>query len=111
MDSGRDSKTPPPYANGMWLTSSLLSEKNSQMQSHTITWYIMICASDKKYLDKPVTSTIKTIQTVGFEIREDKVQYARPWKYLGLQICERTIVPQQLTIRDDRKTLRDLHSL
>ncbi|KAF4805459.1 endogenous retrovirus group K member 18 Pol protein-like protein [Turdus rufiventris] len=26
-------------------------------------------------------------------------------------ICERTIVPQQLTIRDNPKTLRDLHSL
>ncbi|NXM09799.1 PO113 protein, partial [Tyrannus savana] len=71
---------------------------------------ILICASDKKYLDKAVTSTVETIQKAGFEIREDKVQYISPWKYLGLQIRERTIVPQQLAIRDDPKTLRDLHS-
>ncbi|KAF4796247.1 hypothetical protein TURU_086012 [Turdus rufiventris] len=68
-------------------------------------------ANDKNYLNKAVTSTIETIQKAGFEIREDKVQYTSPWKYLGLQIRERTIFPQQLTIRDGPKALRDLHSL
>ncbi|KAF4797952.1 endogenous retrovirus group K member 18 Pol protein-like protein [Turdus rufiventris] len=72
---------------------------------------ILICASDKNYLDKAVTSTIEAIQKAGFEIREDKVQYTSLWKYLGLQIHEKTIVPQQLTIRDDPKTLRNLQSL
>ncbi|KAF4796744.1 hypothetical protein TURU_081679 [Turdus rufiventris] len=47
---------------------------------------IIICASDKKYLDKAFTSTIETIQKAGFENREDKVQYTSPWKYLRLQI-------------------------
>ncbi|NXV56867.1 POK11 protein, partial [Molothrus ater] len=47
----------------------------------------------------------------GMEIRVDKIQYTKPWTYLGVQIWERTIVPQQLTINDDPKTLRDLHSL
>ncbi|NXX63106.1 POK10 protein, partial [Scopus umbretta] len=51
------------------------------------------------------------IEKAGFEIREDKIQYTNPWTYLGFQIRERTIVPQQLVIRDDPKTLRDLHSL
>ncbi|KFO55720.1 hypothetical protein N302_16120, partial [Corvus brachyrhynchos] len=51
------------------------------------------------------------IEEAGFEIREDKVQHSSPWTYLGLQIHERTIVPQQLAIKEDPKTLRDLHSL
>ncbi|KAF4804537.1 endogenous retrovirus group K member 18 Pol protein-like protein [Turdus rufiventris] len=67
--------------------------------------------TSKKYLDKADTSTIKTIQKAGFEIPEDKVQCTSPRKYLGFQIRERTIVPQQLTIRDDPKPLRDVHIL
>ncbi|KFO64068.1 hypothetical protein N302_10617, partial [Corvus brachyrhynchos] len=51
------------------------------------------------------------IEEAGFKIHEDKVQHSSPWTYLGLQNRERTIVRQQLTIRDDPKTLRDLHSL
>ncbi|NXH51027.1 POK7 protein, partial [Dicaeum eximium] len=33
------------------------------------------------------------------------------WTYLRLQICERTIVLQQLSIRDDPRILHDLHQL
>ncbi|XP_014117515.1 PREDICTED: endogenous retrovirus group K member 18 Pol protein-like [Pseudopodoces humilis] len=44
-------------------------------------------------------------------ICEDKIQHTCPSTYLGLRICERTIVPQQLTIKDNPKTLRDLHQL
>ncbi|NXV56890.1 POK11 protein, partial [Molothrus ater] len=51
------------------------------------------------------------IEKAGMEIREDKIQYTKPWTYLGVQIRERTIVPQQITRNDDPKTLRDLHSL
>ncbi|NXY00633.1 POK18 protein, partial [Centropus bengalensis] len=66
---------------------------------------ILVCASDKAYLDNTVKKTIETIEKVGMEIREDKIQYTKPWTYLGVQIRERTIVPQQLTINDDPKTL------
>ncbi|RMC21521.1 hypothetical protein DUI87_02387 [Hirundo rustica rustica] len=34
-----------------------------------------------------------------------------PWKYLGLQIAAKTIVPQKLEIECNPKTLADLHSL
>ncbi|KAM7023914.1 uncharacterized protein M8220_015433 [Acridotheres tristis] len=34
-----------------------------------------------------------------------------PWKYLGLQITNRTIVPQKLAINNNPKTLADLHQL
>ncbi|NXB17837.1 POK25 protein, partial [Rhagologus leucostigma] len=33
------------------------------------------------------------------------------WTYLGLCISEQTVVPQQLTIKDDPKILQDLHQL
>ncbi|XP_037982578.1 endogenous retrovirus group K member 19 Pro protein-like [Motacilla alba alba] len=59
---------------------------------------ILVCASEKAYLDKAVKKTIETIEKAGFEIREDKIQYTNPWTYLGFQIRERTIVPQQLAI-------------
>ncbi|RMC04213.1 hypothetical protein DUI87_19032 [Hirundo rustica rustica] len=42
---------------------------------------------------------------------EDKVQRMPPWKYLGLQIAARTIVPQKMEIECNPKTLADLHSL
>ncbi|NWY66240.1 POK18 protein, partial [Erithacus rubecula] len=34
-----------------------------------------------------------------------------PWKYLGLKITARTIVPQKLEIICNSKTLADVHSL
>uniref|UniRef100_A0A8D2QPW3 RNA-directed DNA polymerase n=1 Tax=Zosterops lateralis melanops TaxID=1220523 RepID=A0A8D2QPW3_ZOSLA len=34
-----------------------------------------------------------------------------PWKYLGLEINKRTIVPQKLAIKTDIKTLADVHQL
>lgn len=55
--------------------------------------------------------TIQAIETTGFEISQDKIPFSSPWTYLGLWIQECTIIPQQLTIRDDPKTLRDLHQL
>lgn len=72
---------------------------------------ILICASEKTYLDRTLKKTTEAIEEAGFEMREDKVQHSSPWTYLGLQICERTIVPQQLAIKEDPKTLRELHSL
>ncbi|TRZ06185.1 hypothetical protein HGM15179_020922 [Zosterops borbonicus] len=42
---------------------------------------------------------------------EDKVQRMPPWKYLGLEIMARTVVPQKLEIECNLKTLADLHSL
>ncbi|KAF4798541.1 hypothetical protein TURU_063024 [Turdus rufiventris] len=43
--------------------------------------------------------------------KEDKVQRMPPWKYLGLEITARIIVPQKLEINCNPKTLADLHSL
>ncbi|KAF4796709.1 hypothetical protein TURU_081920 [Turdus rufiventris] len=43
--------------------------------------------------------------------KEDKVQRMPPWKYLGLEITARTVVPQNLEIYSDPNTLDDFHSL
>ncbi|NXR93371.1 PO113 protein, partial [Hypocryptadius cinnamomeus] len=34
-----------------------------------------------------------------------------PWKYLGLEISKRTIVPQKLEIKNTVSTLADVHQL
>ncbi|NWT63390.1 POK18 protein, partial [Erythrocercus mccallii] len=34
-----------------------------------------------------------------------------PWKYLGLEIGKRTIVPQKLAFKTKIKTLADVHQL
>nr|XP_054509111.1 hydrocephalus-inducing protein-like [Agelaius phoeniceus] len=53
---------------------------------------ILVCASDKASLDNTVKKTIETIEKAGMEIREDKIQYTKPWTYLGVHIRERTIL-------------------
>ncbi|RMC19180.1 hypothetical protein DUI87_03785 [Hirundo rustica rustica] len=47
----------------------------------------------------------------GFELQNEKVQRMPPWRYLGLEISKRTIVPQKLEIKTKISTLADLHQL
>ncbi|NWI36809.1 POK8 protein, partial [Picathartes gymnocephalus] len=72
---------------------------------------ILITTETDTYLETVLQKTVRTIEEAGFQIAEEKIQRTCPWTYLGLWIGERTIVPQQLSIRDDPKTLRDLHQL
>ncbi|NXB99224.1 POK11 protein, partial [Orthonyx spaldingii] len=72
---------------------------------------ILICAETDKDLDLILTETVEALQQEGFEIQSDKIQSTCPWDYLGLQIWEKSIVPQQLSIKDNPKTLHDLHQL
>lgn len=53
-----------------------------------------ICSASRRIWD-PAGKSAKTSQ----------------WKYLGLSITERTIVPQQISINDNPKTLQELHQL
>ncbi|RMC21406.1 hypothetical protein DUI87_02271 [Hirundo rustica rustica] len=55
--------------------------------------------------------TIQALEGAGFEIATEKIQRTCPWTYLGLRIGEQTIIPQQLTIKDNPRTLRDLQQL
>ncbi|NWS00289.1 POK11 protein, partial [Motacilla alba] len=40
-----------------------------------------------------------------------KIQRMPPWKYLGLEMGKRTLVPQKLAIKNNIKTLADVHQL
>ncbi|XP_014114834.1 PREDICTED: endogenous retrovirus group K member 18 Pol protein-like [Pseudopodoces humilis] len=97
-----------------WYVAHILSPVRTLFPDAVILHYmddILVCAADDDYLHWTLQKTIQIIEDTGFEICEDKIQHTCPWTYLGLQIRERTIVPQQLTIKDDPKTLRDLHQL
>ncbi|NXL17591.1 POK11 protein, partial [Setophaga kirtlandii] len=73
---------------------------------------ILICPETYYYLETVLKKTIQVIEGARFEIATKKIQCTGPWTYLGLWIIsQRTIVPQQLTIKDNPKTLRDLHQL
>lgn len=68
-------------------------------------------SKDYTELDSVLKETVGTINRFSFEIQEDKVQLSCPWTYLGLQLHDQTIMPQQLIIKDDPKTLHDLQQL
>ncbi|NWU34858.1 PO113 protein, partial [Hylia prasina] len=55
--------------------------------------------------------TIDVLTSAGFELQESKIQRMPPWKYLGLQIGRKTIVPQKISIRTQIRTLADAHQL
>ncbi|RMC20379.1 hypothetical protein DUI87_01228 [Hirundo rustica rustica] len=60
----------------------------------------------------PVHNITEVKPQVGwFELQEDKVQRMPPWRYLGLEIGKRTIVPQKLEIKAKIQTLADVHQL
>ncbi|RMC10948.1 hypothetical protein DUI87_12661 [Hirundo rustica rustica] len=50
---------------------------------------------------EPGQSQGKELVVIGdcFELQEEKVQRMPPWKYLGLEIGKRSIVPQKLAIK------------
>lgn len=70
---------------------------------------ILICAETNSYIELVFKRTIVTIEEAGVQIAKEKIQHTFPWTYLGLQIGGRVVTPQQLSIKDDPKTLRDLH--
>lgn len=97
-----------------WYVAHVLSPVRKQFLRSIILHYmddVLICAPDNAYLDLTLEKTVQAIEKAGFEIQQEKIQRTCPWTYLGLHISERTVVPQQLTIRDDPKTLQDLHQL
>ncbi|KFO55437.1 Putative Pol polyprotein, partial [Corvus brachyrhynchos] len=97
-----------------WYVGYILSPIRKEFPRAILLHYmddILICAPDDNYLDLTLKETLRAIEKAGFEIQTEKIQRTCPWTYLGLCIGEQTIVPQQLTIQDDPKTLWDLHQL
>ncbi|RMC22346.1 hypothetical protein DUI87_00658 [Hirundo rustica rustica] len=94
--------------------ASLLSPVHAERREAIILHYtddVLMCAPNDTILQHTLDLVVKVLTSAGFHLQEDKVQRVPPWKYLGLEITARTVVPQKLEIKSDPKTLADLHSL
>ncbi|XP_014114212.1 PREDICTED: endogenous retrovirus group K member 11 Pol protein-like [Pseudopodoces humilis] len=97
-----------------WYVSSLLSPVCAKVGEAIIHYYmddVLVCAPHDNLLRRALDLVVDVLTSAGFQLQEEKVQRMPPWKYLGLQIAERTIVPQNLAINSDTRNLADLHSL
>ncbi|TRZ08545.1 hypothetical protein HGM15179_018558 [Zosterops borbonicus] len=72
---------------------------------------VLVCAPNDDLLTHALDLTVNALIAAGFELQEQKVQKMSPWKYLGLEIGKRTIVPQKLAIKTKIETLADVHQL
>lgn len=91
-----------------WYVAQVLAPVRDQAPKATISHYmgdVLVCAEDETYLDFALNLMTRAIENAGFEVHPDKVQRLCPLTYLGLQIHEYTIIPQQLSIMDEPKTL------
>ncbi|NWZ74331.1 POK10 protein, partial [Acrocephalus arundinaceus] len=97
-----------------WCVSSLLSPVRAAAGEAIIHHYMddaLICAPNDDLLSHVLDQTISVLVAAGFELQESKIQWMPPWKYLGLEICKRTIVPQKFAIKTKIRTLADAHQL
>ncbi|KFO65427.1 Putative Pol polyprotein, partial [Corvus brachyrhynchos] len=97
-----------------WYVSSLLAPVRAAAKEAIILHYmddVLVCAPDDDVLATVLDLTIGVLVAAGFELQQDKIQRMPPWKYLGLEITKRTIVPQKLAIQTNIKTLADVHKL
>ncbi|XP_064260061.1 uncharacterized protein LOC135290081 [Passer domesticus] len=97
-----------------WYVSSLLSPVRDAMKEVIIHHYmddILICAPTDDILTHALDLTTNVLIAAGFELQQDKIQRMPPWKYLGLEIGRRTIVPQKISIRPHIRTLADVQQL
>ncbi|RMC19652.1 hypothetical protein DUI87_03213 [Hirundo rustica rustica] len=97
-----------------WYVASLLSPVHAAAGQAIIHHYmddVLVCAPTDDVLSHALDLTINALIAAGFELQEEKVQRMPPWKYLGLEIDKRTIVPQKLAIKTKVSSLVDVHQL
>ncbi|RMC14974.1 hypothetical protein DUI87_07153 [Hirundo rustica rustica] len=97
-----------------WFVASLLSPVRAAADKAIIHHYmddVLVCAPNDDVLSHALDLTITALIAAGFELQDEKVQQMPPWRYLGLEISKRTIVPQKLEIKSKVSTLADLHQL
>lgn len=97
-----------------WDVAKLLSPVHAKAGEAIILHYmddVLVCAPDDSVLAPLLEETIAALTGAGFEIQQEKVQRLLPWRYLSLEISNRTITPQRLEISDSPKILKDLHQL
>ncbi|RMC16248.1 hypothetical protein DUI87_08463 [Hirundo rustica rustica] len=91
-----------------WYVASLLSPVRAAAGQAIIHHYmddVLVCAPTDDVLTHALDLTINALIAAGFELQEEKVQRMPPWKYLGLEIGKRTIVPQKLAIKTKWKDI------
>ncbi|RMC16580.1 hypothetical protein DUI87_06517 [Hirundo rustica rustica] len=94
--------------------ASLLSPVHAAAGKANIHHYmddVLVCAPSDDDPSHALDLTINAVIAAGFELQEEKVQRMPPWKYLGLEISKRAIVPQKLEIKTKVSTLADIHQL
>ncbi|RMC22157.1 hypothetical protein DUI87_03030 [Hirundo rustica rustica] len=97
-----------------WYVASLLSPVRAAVGQAIIYHYmddVLVCAPNDDMLSHVLGLTVDALVAAGFELQEEKVQRMPPWKYLGLEIGKRTIVPQKLAIKTKVSSLADVHQL
>ncbi|RMB92677.1 hypothetical protein DUI87_30986 [Hirundo rustica rustica] len=97
-----------------WYLSSLLSPVSAAVGEAIILHYmddVLVCAPNDDLLSHALDLTIDSLVAAGFELQEEKIQRMPPWKYLGLEIGKRTIVPQKLVVKNNIRTLADVQQL
>ncbi|RMB99752.1 hypothetical protein DUI87_23754 [Hirundo rustica rustica] len=97
-----------------WYLSSLLSPVRAAAGEAIILHYmddVLVCAPNDDLLSHMLDLTIDSLVTAGFRLQEKKIQRMPPWKYLGLEIGKRTIVLQNLVVKNNIKTLADVQQL
>ncbi|RMC09848.1 hypothetical protein DUI87_13635 [Hirundo rustica rustica] len=97
-----------------WYLSSLLSPVSAAVGEAIILHYmddVLVCAPNDDLLSHALDLTINSLVAAGFELQVEKIQRMLPWKYPGLEIGKRTIVPQKLVVKKKIKTLADVQQL
>ncbi|RMC18007.1 hypothetical protein DUI87_04883 [Hirundo rustica rustica] len=97
-----------------WYVASLLSPVRAAAGQAIIHHYmddVLVCAPTDDVLTHALDLTINASIAAGFKPQEEQVQRMPPWKYLGLEIGKRTIVPQKLAIKTKVSSLVDVHQL
>ncbi|RMC00168.1 hypothetical protein DUI87_22770 [Hirundo rustica rustica] len=97
-----------------WYLSSLLAPVRTAVEEAIILHYmddVLVCAPNDDLLSHVLDLTIDSLVAAGFKLQEEKIQRRPPWKYLGLEIGKRTIVPQKLVVKNNIKTLADVQQL
>ncbi|RMC05280.1 hypothetical protein DUI87_18466 [Hirundo rustica rustica] len=85
-----------------WYVASLLPPVHAAAGQAIIYHYmddVLVCAPNDDMLSHVLGLTVDALVAAGFELQEEKFQRMPPWKYLGLEIGTRTIVPQKLAIK------------
>ncbi|NWR25763.1 PO113 protein, partial [Emberiza fucata] len=97
-----------------WYVVSLLQPIRTALRDVVLLHYmddILVCAPTDEMLAHALDLTINALVVAGFELQAEKIQRMPPWRYLGLEITKRTIVPQKLAINTNVQTLVDAHQL